>query len=339
MSRKLGGEGVQLPISTIGTESERLREMVSSVRAGLQAREKHLSPKYLYDARGSELFHEITRLEEYYPTRAETTLLEQYAGELVKACAPEEIVELGAGSSLKNQHLLEALHGIGGCIYAPIDVSEDALRVTASHLQTLYPWLKFRGFVGNFEKDLLRIPRHGRRLVCFLGSTIGNMEGTRRIEFLRGVRAMLNEDEAFLMGVDLVKPTERMERAYNDAAGVTARFNKNVLVVLNRELDGDIPLDLFDHHAFYNRTEERIEMHLVAREACSFRLARARLEVGFEAGESLRTEVSCKFHRTKVESQLAQADMLLERWIEAPNGDFGLVLARPAPTAQSTTRS
>jgi len=322
--------GARAPIATIASDAELLRELVEDVKRGLTAVPKRLPPKYFYDARGSELFEAITRLEEYYPTRAETALLERHAVELVRAARPAEIVEIGAGVSPKNQLLLEALHENGGHVYSPIDVSEDALRITARELEARFPWLEVCCHVGDFEKDLRHLPRHGRRLVCFLGSTIGNMDEERRAAFLRAVRAMLRDDEAYLMGVDLVKPIERLERAYNDAAGVTEAFNKNVLAVLNRELDGDIPVENFDHLAFYNREQERIEMHLVSRGACSFRLPRAGLEVRFEAGERLCTEISCKFTRARVERELGRAELRLECWIGDARGDFGLVLARPA---------
>jgi len=312
----------------LADSSELTREMIVDVRRGLSASPKWLPPKYFYDAHGSELFERITGLPEYYPTRTETALLEKWADEIVRDTRPDEIVEIGAGSSRKNQLLLEALEHAGGRVYVPIDVSQEALQATAAHLKERFEWLRFQGVVGDFHTDLARIPRHGRRLVCFLGSTIGNLEQTERVQFLRDVRTMLEGDEAFLLGVDLVKSRERLERAYDDSQGVTAEFNRNVLVVLNRELQGDLPVEAFEHRAHYDRNFERIEMHLVARRSVRGHYRRAKLDVSFEAGESIRTEISCKFRRERVERELALADLRLDRWIPDKAGDFALALAR-----------
>ena len=304
-------------------------ELADDVRAGLTAKPKVLSPKYFYDARGSRLFEEITRLPEYYLTRAETAILERVADDVFAAARPDELVEIGAGSSLKTVLLTDALGRAGGERYVAIDVSEDALRDAADRLVTGRSWLEFLAVVGDFNRDLARIPRHGARLVAFLGSTIGNLERTERVHFLRVVRSMLAEGDCFLLGVDLVKPAERLIAAYNDAAGVTAEFNRNVLHVLNRELDGDLPLDAFDHRAIWEPVFERMEMHLIANRPVRARLAALDLTVEFAAGESVRTEISCKFTREAVEEALAAARLELQRWIPDEHGDFALALARP----------
>ncbi len=305
------------------------RQLEADARAGLGATPRSLPPKYFYDARGSALFEEITRLPEYYLTRAETSILERIAGEMVESVRPREIVEIGAGSSRKTQLLLDALERTGGDRFVPIDVSADALRAAGERLLARYPGLEFLGVVGDFERHLSLVPRSGSRLVCFLGSTIGNLEAAERVPFLRTVRAMLEDGDRFLLGVDLVKPHERLHAAYNDALGVTAEFNKNVLAVLNRELGGDLPLEAFAHRAFYDPALERIEMRLVALEPVRARLGRLDLDLRFDRGEELHTEISCKFRRETVVEAFGGAGLELERWITDEPGDFALVLGRP----------
>ena len=269
------------------------RALEKDARAGLGATPKSLPPKYFYDARGSELFEEITRLPEYYLTRAETSILERVADELVALARPREIVEIGAGFSRKTQLLLDALAHHGGKRFVPIDVSPAALRAAGERLSARYPWLEYLGVVGDFEHDLARVPRSGPRLVCFLGSTIGNLSAEERVPFLRDVRAMLEGQDRFLLGVDLVKPQARLHAAYNDARGVTAEFNKNVLRVVDRELGGDLDPEAFAHRAFYDPGLARVEMRLVALQRVEARLERLGLALVFEPGEELHTEISC----------------------------------------------
>jgi len=316
-------------LSLSGAE-EFARQLREDARAGLTRRPKSLPPKYFYDARGSELFEEITRLPEYYLTRAETSILERVADELVALARPREIVEIGAGSSRKTQLLLDALGRHGGRRFVPIDVSPAALSAAGERLTARYPWLEVLGVVGDFERHLDAVPRSGARLVCFLGSTIGNLEAEERVPFLRSVRAMLEGQDRFLLGVDLVKAHARLHAAYNDARGVTAEFNKNVLRVLNRELGGDIAPRAFAHRAFYDLLLERIEMRLVALQRSQARLARLDLELEFEPGEELHTEISCKFRREVVAECFKGAGLVLERWITDEPGDFALALGRPA---------
>jgi L-histidine N-alpha-methyltransferase len=306
------------------------RQLVEDARAGLTRRPKSLPPKYFYDARGSELFEEITRLPEYYLTRAETSILERVADEIVALARPREIVEIGAGFSRKTQLLLDALQKHGGKRFVPIDVSPAALNAAGERLAERYPWLEYLGVVGDFERDLGAVPRSGARLVCFLGSTIGNLEASERVPFLRNVRGMLERRDRFLLGVDLVKSRERLHAAYNDARGVTAEFNKNVLRVLNRELDGDIDPRAFEHRAFYDPQLERIEMRLVALRHVEARLAKLDLALVFEPGEELHTEISCKFRREVVAESFKGAGLVLERWLTDEPGDFALALGRPA---------
>jgi L-histidine Nalpha-methyltransferase len=305
-------------------------QLAGDVRAGLTVVPKRLPPKYFYDARGSELFEQITRLPEYYPTRAERDILEEVTDELVGRLRPAELVELGSGSSRKTRLLLEAMHRHGsGRRYAPLDVSEDAMEGAAKALTDDYPWLEFDGFIADFTADLPRVPRRGRRLLAFLGSTIGNLDGPERAELLRGVAAALRPGDRFLLGVDLVKDSAVLEAAYDDAAGVTAEFNRNMLHVLNRELDADIPVEAFDHVAVYDEAAERIEMWLRARRPLTLRFPTLDLRVGFEPGEALRTEISCKFTRPKVERELAAAGLSLEAWHEDPGHRFACAVAGP----------
>ena len=304
--------------------------MIEDVRTGLLRSPKVLPPKYFYDARGSLLFEEITLLPEYYPTRAETEILERHAGELLEAVRPSELVEIGSGSSKKTRLLLEALHEVGGDSYVPLDVSADALEGAVQTLSAAYPWLSIHGLVGDFEHGLPLPPASGRRLLCFLGSTIGNFEEDERLAFLRDVRAKLGPEDGFLLGVDLIKDARVLEAAYDDSRGVTAEFNKNVLRVLNRELDGDFDEDAFRHVAFYDEVRARIEMHLEARRGLRVCLRAIELEVAFEPLERLRTEISCKFDRPRVERDCAASGLSIELWRTDPEGRFALLLARPS---------
>jgi L-histidine N-alpha-methyltransferase len=304
------------------------RQLEEDARAGLCARPKRLPPKYFYDARGSELFDEITRLPEYYLTRTETAILERVAGEIVALARPREIVEIGAGFSRKTQLLLDALGASGGRRFVPVDVSAEALHAAGERLVARYPWLEFVGALGDFERHLGAVPRSGARLVCFLGSTIGNFEPAERVPFLERVRAMLEGQDRFLLGVDLVKSPERLHAAYNDSRGVTAEFNKNVLAVLNRELGGDLDPAAFAHRAFYDARRSRIEMRLVALRRIEARLSDLELELSFDTGEELHTEISCKFRRETVAEDFRGAGLVVERWYTDERGDFALALGK-----------
>jgi L-histidine N-alpha-methyltransferase len=290
-------------------------QLAGDVRAGLTATPKQLPPKYFYDARGSELFERITRLPEYYLSRAESEILEAITDGLVGRLRPAELVELGSGSSRKTRLLLEAMRRHrSGRRYAPLDVSEDALEGAAKALIEDYQWLEFEGFVGDFTADLPLVPRRGRRLLAFLGSTIGNLDPAGRAALLGGVAAALLPGDRFLLGVDLVKERAVLEAAYDDAAGVTAEFNRNMLHVLNAELGAGIPVEAFEHVAVYDRGRARVEMWLRARRRLTLRFPTLGLTVGFEAGEGLRTEISCKFTRAMVERELAAAGLALRSW-------------------------
>jgi L-histidine N-alpha-methyltransferase len=303
----------------------------SDALAGLTATPKKLPPRWFYDERGSELFDEITRLPEYYPTRAERAILEARAGEIATASGADVLVELGSGTSEKTRLLLTALREAGTLRrFVPFDVDPSVLRMAGEALTREYPGLAVQGVVGDFTRHLGELPRAGRRLVAFLGSTIGNLEPAPREEFLTELAATLQPGDSFLLGTDLVKDPGRLVRAYDDAAGVTAAFNRNVLAVLDRELKADFDPAAFDHVALWDPDREWIEMRLRSRVEQLVSVAELDLEVPFAAGEELHTEVSAKFRREGVERELAAVGLTMTHWWTDPDGDFGLSLAVPA---------
>ncbi len=317
-----------LSITSLSPQADRRSQLADDVRAGLAASPKWLPPKWFYDARGSELFEEITRLPEYYLTRAESEILDSITEGLVGSLRPAELVELGSGSSRKTRLLLEAMHRHqGGRRYAPMDVSEDALEGAASALSSSYPWLEFDGFVGDFSADLPLVPRRGRRLLAFLDSTIGNLNRVERADLLGAVAGALWPDDRFLLGVDLVKDPAVLLAAYDDRAGITAEFNRNLLRVLNRELGAAIPLDAFEHVAVYDAAQQRIEMHLRALRPLTIHFPTLDLEVRFARGEELCTEISSKFTRSGVEGELAAAGLQLESWHQDSGNRFACAVA------------
>lgn len=297
----------------------------ADVRSGLTRHPKTLPPKWFYDARGSDLFEEITRLEEYYPTRAEREILIARAGEIAAASGARTLIELGSGSSEKTKHLLDALPELH--TYVPVDVSESALAGAAEALLAERPGLSVHALVADFT-HVLELPESpGPRLVAFLGGTLGNLLPTERAEFLRSVRARLAPGDGLLLGTDLVKDEATLVAAYDDAAGVTAAFDKNVLAVVNRELGADFPLDDFDHVALWDPDHEWIEMRLRARRALTVKIRELDLVVQFEEGEELRTEISAKFREERVRDELAAAGLRLDQWWTDTAGRFALSLA------------
>jgi len=309
--------------------------MARDVRLGLCAYPKELAPKYFYDERGSQLFEQITELDEYYPTRAEREILTARSAEILAAAGrPGTLVELGSGSAAKTRHLLDAMREEGVLdTYVPVDISEEITQRTAAQLVDEYPGLAVRGLVCDFERDLERIPGHGQdgsRLLAFLGGTIGNLYPRPRQEFLERIAALLGPADHLLLGTDLIKETSRLEDAYDDAAGVTADFNKNVLAVLNNELGADFDLDAFEHVARYDAEAERMDIRLRSLVDQEVRLDGLDLEVTFAAGEEMRTEISTKFTRERLESVYAGAGLELCGWFTDAAGDYALSLARPA---------
>jgi L-histidine Nalpha-methyltransferase len=300
--------------------------LADDVLDGLTRPFKELPPKHLYDARGSELFEAICELPEYYPTRAERAILQQRAGDILRAAGTSELLELGAGSAAKTRLLLDT-----GRIdrYLPFDVSPTALEQAAEALAAEYPRVEVTPIVGDFETDLGDVPpARAPRLVAFLGGTIGNFTPGARRRFLRAVASTLGPGGALLLGTDLVKDVDVLEAAYDDSQGVTAEFNRNVLAVVNRELGADFDLGLFEHVAFFDPQHEWIEMRLRARRAHTVYVAALDLEVAFERGEELRTEISAKFRRERLEADYEAAGLRLERWYTDADERFALSLAR-----------
>ncbi|OFJ53495.1 L-histidine N(alpha)-methyltransferase [Mycolicibacterium grossiae] len=300
------------------------------VQSGLTGTPKSLPPKWFYDATGSDLFDQITRLPEYYPTRAEAEILVTHAADVVAASGADTLVELGSGTSEKTRILLTAMRDAGSLRrFVPFDVDGSVLEAAGGAVAAEYPGVDVDAVCGDFEEHLGKIPTDGRRLVIFLGSTIGNLTAAPRAEFLASLAATLAPGDALLLGTDLVKDPARLVRAYDDAAGVTARFNLNVLSVVNRELGADFDASAFEHVARWNADEERIEMWLRARTAQRVRVAALDLDVDFAAGEEMLTEVSCKFRPEGVRSQLAAAGLTVTQWWTDEAGDFGLSLSTP----------
>ncbi|MEV0677622.1 L-histidine N(alpha)-methyltransferase [Actinosynnema sp. NPDC050436] len=301
----------------------------AEARAGLTARPKWVSPKWFYDAVGSDLFEQITRLPEYYPTRAEREILVERAAEIAATTGARALVELGSGSSEKTRLLLDALREHGTLReFVPLDVSASALTDAARQIMADYPGLGVHGVVGDFTEHLGLLPGASPRLVAFLGGTVGNLIPEERDKFLTSVRDVLEPGEWLLLGTDLVKDPEVLVRAYDDARGVTAEFNRNVLAVLNRELGADLDPLAFRHVALWNADQEWIEMRLRAVRPVRARVAALDLDVEFAEGEELRTEVSAKFRREGVERELTAAGFALHRWWTDAEGRFALSLAR-----------
>jgi L-histidine N-alpha-methyltransferase len=296
---------------------------------GLRSTPKDIPPKWFYDTRGSQLFDDITRLPEYYPTRCERAILMERAHEIAAVTNADTLVELGSGTSDKTRILLDALRDAGTITrFVPFDVSEQTLRDAAASVNQEYPSVAVHAVVGDFEHHLGTIPHEGRRLVAFLGGTIGNLLPPVRAEFLLEIAKGLGPDDHLLLGLDLVKDVDRLEAAYDDAQGVTAEFNMNVLAVMNRELDADFDAARFEHVAVFDTDNARIEMRLRSLDEQTVQVRALELVVPFAAGEEMRTEVSAKFTREQVTEELATAGMQLTRWWTDPDGDFALVLAR-----------
>lgn len=311
------------------TDEDASRELRADARAGLTDQPKWLSPKWFYDAAGSELFEHITKLPEYYQTRAEQQLLRTHAGEIARSTAAATLVELGSGSSEKTRLLLDALRDNGTLAhFVPLDVSESALRGAIDAIAVDYPDLLVHGVVGDFTTSLAADEHGGQRVVAFLGGTIGNLLPAERAKFLAAIRSALRPGEGLLLGTDLVKDPNRLVRAYDDEAGVTAAFNRNVLRVLNRELRADFVPDDFAHVSLWNAEQEWVEMRLRATRPMHVTVPELALEVDFEAGEDIRTEVSAKFREQRVRDELGDAGFdVAHHWLDDA-GDFALWLAK-----------
>lgn len=326
----------RIRIEELDDKAESFSEMLRDVRTGLLSVPKDLSPwpKYFYDERGSELFEEITALPEYYQARVELSILREMAVEIFERVRYRELIELGSGSASKTRALLDAMRNTsgrsGGTLrYVPLDVSESVLRKSAKRLLEEYPGLEISGFVGDFDRSLGRLlggPGDGGRLVIFLGGTFGNFTPRRRRSFLGELRAGLREGDHLLLGVDLVKDSRTLVAAYDDGDGVTARFNKNLLEVLNKRLGGEFSPDLFVHRALYNPRERRIEMWLFSEVEQKVEVPDLGLEVSFGAGEGMRTKISVKFTREEVDRMFDDAGLALLDWRTDGWGLYALAL-------------
>ena len=302
------------------------------LRLGLTAHPMTLSPKYFYDSHGTALFQRITELPEYYLTRVEQSLIECFADELMDQVRPLEVVELGPGSSAKVRPLLGTRTDSGlPERYVPFDINRETVQVAVKSLVEAYPHLQAHGVVGDFERDLGSLPPPiGRRLVAFFGSTIGNLDPPSRHGFLAQIRRMLASGDRLLLGVDLVKDPAVLEAAYNDSAGVTVEFNRNILRVVNRAVHADFRPEAFQHHAFYNEQASRIEMHLSPGTRQTVYLRDLALDIEVPPGDNIWTESSYKFTQESTLTMLAQAGMRLERWYTDGDGLFALALAARA---------
>jgi L-histidine Nalpha-methyltransferase len=316
----------------VADERTRRAAMARDVRAGLTQQPKTLPPKYFYDAVGSKLFERITRLPEYYLTRAEHDLLRTWAAEIMSRAAPGEIVEIGAGSPAKVRRLLVAANG-GGPVrrYLPVDIDVEGIASAARDLERDYPDVEVYGIAGDFEHDLAHVPpARERRLAAFLGSTLGNLEPASRTTLLGQIRSLLGAGDHVLLGVDLVKDRRPLEAAYNDREGVTAEFNRNILRVVNRGLGADFEPEAFRHRAYFNERASRIEMHLVPERPQQVHVRDLDLVVEIAPHETVWTESSYKFTRDEVRAMLAAAGLALEAWYTDDAGTFALALATSA---------
>jgi L-histidine Nalpha-methyltransferase len=304
--------------------------LTDDVRRGLLAVPRRLPPKYFYDVAGSELFARITQLPEYYLTRAERMILAAHGTAFMRALRPREVVEIGAGMATKVRPLLRAARTVRR--YVPVDVDATTTDAAARSLVRAFPELRVFGIVADFERDLALVPPPlARRLVVFFGSTLGNLDPPQRARFLRDVRGLLPDDGRLLLGIDLMKDVGVLHAAYDDAAGVTAAFNRNVLHVINHELDADFVPDRFRHVARVDEDAARVEMHLVAECAHAVRVGALDLSLRFAEGDDIWTESSYKFTRAGAEEMLADAAFAVERWLTDPAERFAVVIARPTP--------
>ena len=309
----------------------RMRALVDEVRSGLTSAPKQLTPRWLYDDRGSELFDQITRLPEYYPTEAEREILLARAGEIARRTGADTLVELGSGTSDKTRALLDAFEATGRLRrFVPFDVSEQTLRYAASVLADRHPGLHVHGVVGDFHEHLGDVPNDGVPVLAFLGSTIGNFYPSERARFFDEVADWMTDEAWFLLGVDLVKPVDRLMAAYNDAAGITARFTINLLDVLNGELAADFDPSGFEHVGLWDPIHTRVDLRLRSLRDQHVSIIGADLEVEFGDGEELKVEISTKFTREQIAGELADAGIAVEQFWTDSGGDVAVLLARRA---------
>jgi len=305
--------------------------LYEATRRGLLGEPRELPAVWLYDDRGSQLYEEITRLPGYYLPRRETQILRSRSGEIAQRIGARTLVELGSGNARNTRFLLDALESAGSLErFVPVDVSEEMLRTTAQAIGAAYPRIAVDEIVGDFERDLDALPQDGPRLIALLGSTIGNLYPQQRATLLTRLAGELGEDDAVLLGLDLVKDVSRLEGAYHDATGVTEAFARNALTHVNRELDGTFEQEGFLYAPCWDPEHEWMDIGFRSVDEQTVSVRRLALELGFEKGDRLRVEVSTKFRREKFELELRRAALRLESWWSDPERDFAVVLARPA---------
>lgn len=334
MARSRSSTEATIPRFTIQTvpAARQIRSLAEDVREGFALTPKQLPPKYFYDDRGSALFDRICDTPEYYPMRTEAALLEEHTAAIVAATQPEHIVELGSGTSRKTDALLGACERAGiAPVYWPYDVCEGVLQETGERLLARFPWLQVNALVGDYTAGLDYLPRPGGRcLYVFLGGTLGNFEPDPAAVLLADLTRHMGADDGLLLGTDRVKPRATLEAAYNDAAGVSAEFNRNVLHVINRELEADFEPDVFRHEAVFNAAASRMEMRLYAERAQTVTIGALERSYHFAEGEALFTEISRKFTADSLRDELTGEGLALEREWVAPGDFFSLSLSRSA---------
>ena len=318
---------VRYHVEAARRDEEQAARMVDDIRRGLLARPRSLPRKYFYDDRGSQLFEDITRLPEYYLTRTEERLLAAIAPGVIARVRPAELVELGSGAGRKIRLLLSEMQRVGRlerCVL--MDINARVLSDSSAALARDYPGLAVRGVVGDFLDDLALLGAGENRLAVFFASTIGNLHPDEVPPFLARMAERLAPGDAFLVGVDQLKDPARLEAAYNDAAGVTAEFNRNILRVVNAALGADFEPEGFEHVAFFDRERSWIEMRLRSLRLQRVRIPAARLDLAFEAGDEIRTEISCKYTRASFERLLPGTGLMLNHWYTDPENLFALAL-------------
>jgi L-histidine N-alpha-methyltransferase len=315
-------------VAIVSVRSQAGSTLAADVVAGLRATPRALPPKHFYDERGSQLFEAICETPEYYVTRTEATLLERIADDVIARVRPDALIELGSGSAKKTRILIDAMGRRHRDVrYVPVDISLVAVIESAAALLHEYSWLRVDAVVADYEQGMRRLPEvHGRRLLAFLGGTIGNFDVPGSVALLARLRERMRRGDGLLLGMDLVKSPAVLHAAYNDAAGVTAEFNRNMLAVINRRLRGDFDLGAFDHVAFYRPELEQIEMYLASRRAQRVTIRSLRLEVDFAAGEMIQTEISRKYTRASAAAIAAAAGLEVAAWYASPDAYFALAL-------------
>ena len=300
------------------------------LREGLSRPLPEIPSKYFYDDAGSELFEEITELPEYYPTRTEERILETCVGSIAGAVACRELVELGSGVGRKIRTLIGALQPRGLERVVMLEINENFLDASVKTLQEAYPSLEVAGIVGDFEHDLARLGPGGGRLILFLAGTIGNLQPDQAAAFLAQAARQMEMGDGFLIGFDLVKDKARLEAAYDDAAGVTARFNKNILHAVNDRFGADFEPEAYEHVAFFDEENAWIEMRLRASRPMTVTVRDADLKLDLEAGDEIRTEISAKYTRESVEALADRGGLLVDAWYQDPEALFALAILKRA---------